>query len=375
MSKYTIEGENMKDMDVQKIDRFMSVEEVESSEVKWLSPRSAPFIITGFAWIEKDRVFRRMPLKPNYKISDNVDILADCTTGGQIRFKTDSNEIYIKVKLAGLANMNHMPATGQCGFDCYIGLNNNNELYYCNTTTYDHFKKEYQCELYKNSESTLKEVLINFPLYQGVEDVLVGVKKESGIYEPEKLKYDKQIVFYGTSITQGGCASRPGMCYTNILSRKLNANCINLGFSGSGCGEPELAHIISEIQNIGCLVLDYEPNCVSTELFKTTLPNFIKIFRETHKTTPILVVSRPPYSHDNFDQEVLAARIERCEFQKNLVDKLRENGDNNSYFMDLGKALGEVFHECTVDGEHPTDLGFSLIAEKMRPVISDIIFN
>jgi hypothetical protein len=373
--KFMIEGENMKDIDVQKLDKFMSIEEVESVEMKWLSPMEAPFVITGFPWLEKDKVYRRMPLKPNYEITENVELLSDCTSGGQIRFKTDSNEIHIKVKLAGVANMNHMPATGQCGFDCYIRFQSNNELNYCNTTTYDHSKREYQCQLYKNHESILKEVVLNFPLYQGVEEVLIGIKNESSIYEPEKFKYDKKIVFYGTSITQGGCASRPGMSYTNILSRKLDANCINLGFSGSGCGEPALAHIISEIQDVGCLILDYEPNCVSTELFKITLPNFIKIFRDKHKTIPVLVVSRPPYAQDRFDQEALIARTERCEFQKNLVNCLRENGDSNTHFMDLGEALGENFQECTVDGEHPTDLGFSLIAEKLYPFIKDIIFN
>jgi len=360
-------------MDIQKIDKLMNINEVESSNTRWLSPMSVPFVIMGFPWIEKDRVYRRLPLKPNYEIPNNVDILADCTSGGQIRFTTNSKSIKIWVKLTGLANMNHMPATGQCGFDCYIS--HNGELYYCSTTTYDHTKIEYQYELYKCDGSILKDVVINFPLYQGVEEVFVGVDNESGIYQSEKFEYDRNIIFYGTSITQGGCASRPGMSYTNILSRKLNASCINLGFSGSGCGEPELAHIISEIQNVGCLVLDYEPNCKSTQLFKTTLPNFIKIFREKHKTTSVLVVSRPPYSQDNLYKEVLNERSERCEFQRNLVNSLRKSGDLNIYFMDLGTALGQSFSECTVDGVHPTDLGFSLMAEKLKSIINDIIYK
>lgn len=363
----------MKDLDIQKIDKFMNITEAQSSNIKWLSPRSEPFVITGFPWIEKDRVYRRLPLKPNYEIPKNVDLLADCTAGGQIRFRTDSKSIQIKVKLTGVANMNHMPATGQCGFDCYIS--HGSELYYCSTTTYDHSKTEYQCELYKHEKSILKDVVINFPLYQGVEEVLIGINKESNIIGPTKLKYDKNIIFYGTSITQGGCASRPGMSYTNILSRKLSANCINLGFSGSGCGEPELAHIISEIPQIGCLILDYEPNCVSTQLFKTTLPSFIEVFREAHKTTPVIVISRTPSSGENFYEEVLKDRRERCEFQNQLVNNLRENGDLNTYFVDLGGALGQDFYECTVDGDHPTDLGFSLIAEKLEPIISNIIYN
>lgn len=360
-------------MDIQKIDKFMNITEVDNSGIRWITPKSEPFIITGFPWIDMDGVYRRLPLKPNYKIPENVNILADCTSGGQIKFKTDSKSIHIMAKLKGIANMNHMPATGQCGFDCYIA--NNGKLHYCSTTIYDHTKINYKCELYNQEENIIKDVIINFPLYQGVEEVFIGLNNISNVYEPTKLKYDKNIIFYGTSITQGGCASRPGMSYTNILSRKLSANCINLGFSGSGCGEPELAHLISEIKNIGCLVLDYEPNCVSTKLFKATLPNFIRIFRETHETTPVLIVSRTPYSIDSFDRKAINERIEGSEFQKNLVNLLKEKGDQNIYFIDLGMALEKEFYECTVDGIHPTDLGFSLIAEKLNPIIKEIIFN
>ncbi len=361
----------MKDFDVKSVDKNMDFNQGTLSGIKWISPRESPFLITGFPWINKESIYRRLPLNPKYKLTDAVNILADCTAGGQIHFKTDSSKIHIKVFLSGIANMVHMPATGQCGFDLYIG--NETNLHYCSTTKYDHRNTEYECLLYDGTTKENKNVLINFPLYQGVNEVYIGIEENCNIFAPPKFVYSKDIVFYGTSITQGGCASRPGMAYTNILSRKLNANCINLGFSGSGCGEPEMAKIISEMNNIGLLVLDYEPNCLSTENYMETLPKFIEIFRKKQKQVPILVISRISYSLDIFYPETLKERVERNNFQKYLVDSLRAKGDSALFFCDGSTLLGEDFHECTVDGIHPTDLGFSRIADKLYRVIKEIL--
>src|SRR5690606_310097 len=145
---------------------------------------------------------------------------------------------------------------------------------------------------------------------------------------------DKKVIVYGTSITQGGCASRPGMMYTNILSRRIPLEFLNLGFSGNGKGEPEVAEIIAQIDNPACLVVDYEGNCVSTELFRQTLPEFIKIYREAHPLTPILIVSRIPYAREQLTPHLNEMRMERMQFEKELVKERREQGDLNIYFFE-----------------------------------------
>jgi lysophospholipase L1-like esterase len=149
----------------------------------------------------------------------------------------------------------------------------------------------------------------------------------------------------------------------------LNAEVINLGFSGNGRGEPELARIISEIADPALFVLEFDANVPSLELLKERLPAFIRILREQHGRTPILVVSRPPFAKDIHDPKALADRIARADFQRQAVEECRRAGDRRIEFCDGATLMGESFHECTVDGVHPTDLGFWRLAQSMEPVI------
>ncbi|WP_052476050.1 SGNH/GDSL hydrolase family protein [Cohnella kolymensis] len=344
---------------------------VEKSEVFWHSPMNEPFHIAGFPWLEKDGVYRRMPVKPKHPLPPAVDDLANCTAGGQIRFQTNSSRLSVKVRLTGTADMNHMPATGQCGFDCYIGASGEQKYY--NTTKYDHTKKEYEFAMFEKMDAGVQNMTLYFPLYMGVEEVLIGLDPEAEIAAPPPYSSDKRIVIYGTSITQGGCAARPGMAYTNILSRKINLEFINLGFSGNGKGEAEVAHAISEIPNPQLFVLDYEANSVSPELLESTLPEFIRIYRGKHPKVPIVVLSQIRYARETFDHGLLELRQRRKSIQMNIVNKLRQQGDDKLYFCDGEQLLGDDYSECTVDGVHPTDLGFIRMAEHLAPVMMQYI--
>lgn len=360
--------------DIKKIDRNMQYNQSGQSGQKWLSPMQHPFHIAGFAWIDTERVYRRLPQNPVYKITNEIDSLANCTAGGQIRFQTNSSRLSIKVTLSGVADMPHMPPTGQCGFDCYLGMPGES-IKYCNTTKYNHKEAVYECLLFDLNEPGMQNVTLNFPLYQGVIEVLIGLDQHAEVLAPPEYRVDKRVIFYGTSITQGGCASRPGMAYTNIISRRINVECINLGFSGNGRGEPDMARIISGIDRPACFVLDYEANCVSKELFHRTLPEFIHILRSAHPDIPILVVSRISYAADITDRDILQTRIQLNEFQREIVHGLRAKGDNRIFFYDGTNLLGDNFDECTVDGVHPTDLGFMCMADKLTPVLEKILFD
>lgn len=345
----------------------------QQAAIEWHSPTEKPFRLTGFPWFEQDRVYRRLPVKPDYPIRPEVDWLANHTAGGQIAFQTDSRQIWVKVRLRAPADMNHMPATGQCGFDLYLGRPGEQRFY--GVTKYDLKATSYEYKLLETGPAAagLKAVTLNFPLYQGVEEVLIGLDAGAQVLPFPPYAYRGRLIFYGTSITQGGCASRPGMAYTNILSRRLNIETVNLGFSGNGKGDPELAKLIAQIPNPRLLVLDYEPNCVSTELLRETLPQFIRIYREAHPSVPILVVSRIPFAHDLVHEDVLQAREERREFQRQTVEMFRSSGDANIFFYDGSTLLGDDFDECTVDGIHPTDLGFLRIANGLEPVLRGIL--
>ena len=342
------------------------------NNVAWYSPMENPFHIAGFAWFEQDRTYRRLPVELPYPIPERVHRLANHTAGGQIRFQTDSSFLSVRVKLIGPAYMSHMSAIAQCGIDCYIG--DHGEMKFCNASIFEPFDSEYEAVLFQDFSKKMRNIVLNLPLYQGVVELTIGLSTDAQIIEAPPYKSNKKVIIYGTSITQGGCASRPGMAYTNILSRKIPYEFINLGFSGQGKGEPELARTIALIDNPALIVLDYEGNCVSTELFMQTLTEFVRIIRETHPLVPILIPSRIRYPRENLMQRFYDWRTERKKFEQELVAERRKNGGRVIFFHDGSEMLGETdFHECTVDGSHPTDLGFIRMADGLEPVYKALL--
>jgi lysophospholipase L1-like esterase len=189
--------------------------------------------------------------------------------------------------------------------------------------------------------------------------------------EPPPFWHSGKFVIYGTSITQGGCVSRPGMAYSNILSRRLNAQFVNLGFSGNGRGEPELARIISQIPDISFIFLDYEANANND--IKNTLNPFIDILRESYSSVPILVISKIRYAAATDGSKAYQSLMNLRDFQKNLVRQRINAGDKNIFFLDGSEILGEDFDECTVDGVHPSDLGSMRIADVLLKIIQEIL--
>jgi hypothetical protein len=339
------------------------------SDAIWYNPQEVPFAISGFAWFKRDCRYRRMPVKPEWKLPEAVDALADCTAGGQVRFQTNSKTVSLRAVLRGPANIPHMPATAQCGFDLYHGLPGRQR--FCTVTKFDVARDAFSLALLSCKESAMRNITINFPLYQGVEEVAIGLDPGAQLVKSPPYAFGKPIVVYGTSITQGGCCSRPGMAYTNILSRKLNVEFINLGFSGSGRGEPEVARLISGIPDPGLFILDYEAN--SGDTIRQTLPTFIDIIRAARPQVPLLVLSCILFSAVALNKDVVKERRLRAHFQRDHVRLRRVAGDRNIFFHDGSSLLGKDFDECTVDGVHPTDLGHFRIADGLAPVLRRIM--
>jgi hypothetical protein len=363
--------EQQKSSQLEQFDRNMRRDETVEEGLIWRNPKEGPFGIGGFPWIAQEGLYRRLPVQTDELLPKAVDWLADCTAGGHIRFVTDSLEVHVKVKLKNRADMYHMPPTGQCGFDCYIG--EPGEEMFAGTASFRPEAAEYSSRLCLFKERRQRSVTLYFPLYQGVEEVWVGLDAEASVKEPVPFGHDRPIVIYGTSITQGGCASRPGMAYTNILSRRMSMEIVNLGFSGSGKGEPEVAAVVASIPEPACLVLDYEANCDGLERLRETLPVFIRIIRERHPHTPVVVVTRVRAPKAEWDMEFKEAMLSRREYQLGLVRELREAGDRNLYSVDGYSLMGDGFAEGTVDGTHPTDLGFLQIAEGLLPILQLVV--
>jgi hypothetical protein len=239
------------------------------------------------------------------------------------------------------------------------------------TTRFPHDTIRYEVELFNDNKKQLRFFTLNFPLYNGVNSVQVGIEDGSVLEPPRPFVLQGKFVIYGTSITQGGCVSRPGMAYSNIISRDMDVQFVNLGFSGNGRGEPELAYIINQIPGASFIILDYEAN--ANETIVNTLGPFVDILREKHAETPILIMSKIRYAGASPGSSAYKLLMQNRDFQKNLVEKRKQNGDKNIYFLDGSTILGEDYYECTVDGSHPNDLGSYRIAEALIDAIEGIL--
>lgn len=354
---------------IENLDPNMALQKVDANGISWNDPRQGNFRLSGFPWIKEDKVFRRLPIQPKWEITKAVNSLAWHTSGGQIAFKTNSPKILVKIQLRNKSGMYHMPATGQSGCDLY--LRKDNLWNYVRTSRFGQSASTYSVALLEGNDKTEKEVLINLPLYNGINSIEIGLQQGSTLKAPSPFKKEGTIVFYGTSITQGGCASRPGMSYTNILGRRLHCDVMNLGFSGNGKGEPAMANLINQIPNKSMIVLDYEAN--TYEDIKRTLEKFIDILREKNPKIPIVVLTKIIYAREINDPVILEQLVSRAEWQKKLVNKKVQAGDQNLYFINGQNLLGENAAECTVDGVHPTDLGFMRMAENLEPKLSSLL--
>lgn len=362
---------------IKSIDNNMSDNTLKSDDgIRWFKPYETPIRLSGFEYFEEDRVYRRLPVRTKElfgRVNNNLNILSENTAGGQAAFRTDSSRIMIRAKIKNGHDMVNMTAVGQCGFDCYLGQKGERLKFY-GITRFDISQKEYECQVVSGlAPDEIRDVQIHFPLYDGVEYAEIGLDKEAVILPPKPFADAGKIVFYGTSITQGGCATRPGMAYTNILSRWLNRECINFGFSANGLGEYEMAEIIADIKDASAVVLDYEANSGTNGRLEASLDGFIDIIRKKHPGIPILVVSRIRYLADFYDAALGKRRDQLRKFQEETVHIKRDKGDKNLYFYNGNELFDDFFDEYTVDFIHPTDLGFWKMAEGLYGVLKDLL--
>jgi hypothetical protein len=206
-------------------------------------------------------------------------------------------------------------------------------------------------------------------VYNGIDSLEIGAPANS-VFEPIAPRKEKPIVFYGTSIMQGGCASRSGMAFTAILERKLNKPIINLGFSGNGRMDTSVAELLAELDP--CLyVVDCLPNMSSADV-KVRTKSLVEIIRAKHPKTPILLVEDRTLQGCLFTKGRDSMHIERRNALKTEYNKLKSKGVINIFYLEGKDLLGDD-GEATVDGSHPTDLGMVRYAEIYEPVLRKIL--
>lgn len=355
---------------VRKYDKDMDHKSITRDGMDWYSADTPGFCLDGLHWRKAGEPFRRIPLDAH--VTEAVDHLAWHTAGCMLRFKSDAAEIRVHVRYEKVDRWDHMPCTAYMGVDLYTG--SGTAKFYHKTARFNCQENEYTSIIFgPGMEKKMREFTIHFPLYAHPEEFEIGLTCGSVIAEPEPWIDPRPIVVYGTSIQQGGCASRPGMCHTNIMSRLLNRPFVNLGFSGSANGEPEMAHVMAKVKDPAMFVLDFDANAGVGRL-RQNLPGFIDILREKHPETPILLISRLLYAAEIAgDLEFVPIRRDFTSIHINELERRRKMGDQNIHFLDGSTLYGPDPSECTVDGVHATDLGFYHISRRTAPVIARIL--
>lgn len=312
----------------------------------------------------------RFPKKDLAKIekeNPNVCFLAKDTSGACITFRTNSNKLVLEANIGPIRLINSMPLTGITGFDVYI--KKNNKWKYLNVTRIEYPENHIKFALF--SEFTgIHEILIHFPLYNSVESIRIGLTKGSTIEPLDERK--PLIVIYGTSLTQGGCASRPGNSFINMISRETNYNIYNFGFSGNGLGEKSVIDAICKIKDVDMFIIDYDANSGSTRSLFTTLEPIVKKVRETYSDIPILIISRLPYVLEEYFPYIREKMAKRRTFQENFVREHREK-DKNLYYLDGESLLGKDYHDYHADDIHLNDLGFRKLADSIKNKVVEIL--
>ena len=334
---------------------------LEKEGIKFYDIKKSPFKIYGvFPGGEK---FCRLPENVARKVSEGVLYLHANTAGGRVRFKTDSPYIAILAKMNTDGIMPHFAFSGSAGFDMYEKTSNG-ENYIKTFMPPIEMRQGYE-SIVELGEKKLREITINFPLYSEVSELYVGLDENAAVMEASPYINEKPLVYYGSSITQGGCASRPGNSYQAIISRRFNLDYINLGFSGSAKGEDEMTYYISSLE-MSMFIYDYDYNAPSAEHLRTTHEKLFKAVRAAHPDIPIIIMSRPSYLFTPLVKERYEI-IERT--YKNAVS----SGDKNVYLLNGETLMSLCKNDGTVDGCHPNDFGFASMAQAVGDVIEKIL--
>ncbi len=314
-----------------------------------------------------EKNYARFPKSYETKLRKDVWDLGQHSAGISIRFRTNASVINVRWTVLGDNTMDHMPSTGIKGVDLYGWVDNGWK--YVNTARVKGKVNEFT--LVKTSGTVFREYLLNLPLYDGIDSISIGVNSNAEITVPhEKYLIDKKpVVYYGSSIAQGGCASRPGMAFTNILERSMDRSFINMGFSGSGTFDIPVGEAMSEI-DAALYVIDCNPN-TQTDLVYERAVELVKFLKLKRPEIPVLLVEGFYYVSGFGDPKESDQAKKNAELQR-AYNTLKESGLKQIYYRKGDGMIGDDF-EGTVDGVHPNDLGMMRFAKSIQPSIEKII--
>lgn len=345
-------------MEIEKIDSNFSLWEkvsIEGERVCYDLPHSA-FQLYGIKYDKKEGCFARMDLSVADSINNNLFILSKNTAGGRLRFSTNSSVLQLTVEYDYLGLMSHMPLTGSSGFSLFEEIDEG-ERFIKNLAPTSSDVHGFTVETSLNGDK-IRNYILYFPLYNDVKALSISLDKTACVMSGKKYRDELPILYYGSSITQGGCASRPDQAYQALIAKWNNIDFINLGFSGNAKGE---ACMVDYLASIDCslFVCDYDHNAPDVEYLKNTHYPLYERYRKARPNTPILFITKPDFKWDLEDET-------RHRIIHSTYKKAKKNGDRNVYFLSGKSFYGKKNRwDFAVDGCHPTDLGFLKMAQKI----------
>lgn len=338
---------------------LMATTAVEARDLAWSD--AAGYSVEGRAFDARAAEWDRLPAEAEGVVRDPVWNLSRHSAGIAVRFVTDSTSIGVRWTVTSQRlGMPHMPSTGVSGVDLYTRVGEGWRWVACGVPSGIETTRTLVTGLSPES----REWMLYLPLYNGVESIDIGIDEGASI-GPAAARV-KPIVFYGTSITQGASASRPGMAHVAILGRRLDRPVVNLGFSGNGRMEPEVGRFIAGI-DASVFVIDCLPNLDGRAVAERTIP-LVRSIRERRPGVPIILVEDRTYADAPFSPSRSRRNTENREALRQAWQELVDSGMEHIHLVDGGTLLGDD-GEATVDGSHPTDLGFARQADALEPII------
>ncbi len=335
-------------------------------EAELISVREKPFKIYGLYRPESEKAFYRIPPEVAKAVRPDVERLNHQPAGGRVRFKTDSPFIVIKAVMPEFTYRPCMPLAGTSGFDIFINERGSSR-YKANIFPYYGEKGGYERKV-ELGEERERDITVYFPTYAPVDEVYIGVKKGCLLKEGGKYSKQKPLLFYGSSITQGGDASRPSNNHPALIARRFDSDFINLGFSGNAFAEEPMTDYLATL-DASVFIMDYDYNSPSADYLKESHEKFFIKMRKAHPDMPIIIVTKPNFGYDPYESAMRRSVIfETYANALNRGDKCVSFVDGESMFR-----MGTDADACTVDGVHPNELGFKRMADRISESLKDYI--
>lgn len=341
---------------------FLPDDKIGKYDVKYFDVREEPFRLYG-VWHDGER-FIRLPKEVAERVSEGMAEAYSSNSGGRVRFITDSPYVAIKSVFALVGRNEATPLSATAAIE--MGVDGKFGGVF---RTSPDFCSDVHVGVTDIRWGVGEEHLITLymPTHSHLSALYVGLKPGAKVLPAPDHKYEKPVVFYGSSITHGTGCTRSGNSYPAQISKMLDMNFINLGFGGLAKGEAAMAEYIASL-DMAAFVYDYDFNAPTKEHLQQTHEPFFKIIREAQPTLPILILSRPCDFRTGAEDTA-----ERFAIIKKTYDNARAAGDENVYIINGLECFGEYGPECTVDGTHPNDFGYRFMAERISRDLKKIL--